>query len=401
MAGRRIVDAAKLFSASKSIARKHIALRSQQLDAYSKTSSLAKAVKSQTDRVTLTAQAAIILAQRLNEDRPRAQPTTASQTAGESSYRKEEDNVRAAPPSKDGLGVRQEKAESTTLPDGTISSGRVAVEEDGRGQDTFAKRPVQETPKRPLAQQKEDEGIKPLESDASTIPTPSEPEPSHLSADKARKLQRQFEAQIPSSEDIIQTPSKDAGAEKLAQGHDQDVFYSRSNETPPEPSSLPRTKIPKHAEDKQESDVHVEDRGLNQDVYYQTPAPETQPPQREQIPHEVAVPEQDQVPEGINTDVFRTKRVAKMLGGNPYAPKPQLDLKKPTTTPTDHTKVAEGHDQDTFNVHTTKQSKPSTPEQSQSRAQPTTEKEMHDFASELAKDVNAAPSPVSEVRSPP
>ena len=63
MAGRRLVDAAKLFNASKSVAQKHIALRSSQWDAYNKTSSLAKAVKSQTDRVTLTAAAAIALSQ--------------------------------------------------------------------------------------------------------------------------------------------------------------------------------------------------------------------------------------------------------------------------------------------------------------------------------------------------
>jgi aarF domain-containing kinase len=70
MAGRRFVDAAKLFQASKAIASKHITLRSQQFEAYQKTSSLAKAVKSQTDRVTLTAAAAVALYQRSNEAAP-------------------------------------------------------------------------------------------------------------------------------------------------------------------------------------------------------------------------------------------------------------------------------------------------------------------------------------------
>ena len=59
MAGRRLIDAAKLFNASRSIVKQHINLRSQQLDVYSKTSILAKTVKNQTDRVTLTAKAAV------------------------------------------------------------------------------------------------------------------------------------------------------------------------------------------------------------------------------------------------------------------------------------------------------------------------------------------------------
>ena len=76
MAGRRLIDAAKLFNASRSIVKQHINLRSQQLDVYSKTSILAKTVKNQTDRVTLTAKAAVALAERFNEP-----PYTTSQTS--------------------------------------------------------------------------------------------------------------------------------------------------------------------------------------------------------------------------------------------------------------------------------------------------------------------------------
>lgn len=70
MSGKRILDAAAIYKASRGVAIKHIALRQRQLDHYSKTSSLAKAVKSQTDRVTLTVQAAASLAQRFNESGP-------------------------------------------------------------------------------------------------------------------------------------------------------------------------------------------------------------------------------------------------------------------------------------------------------------------------------------------
>src|SRR5690242_15028632 len=70
MAGRRLLDVAALFNASRGIVRQHIALRQQQFDVFTKTSSLAKAVKSQAKRYTETAKAASFLASRMNEDKP-------------------------------------------------------------------------------------------------------------------------------------------------------------------------------------------------------------------------------------------------------------------------------------------------------------------------------------------
>jgi hypothetical protein len=70
MAGKRLLDVAALFNASRAVAQKHLTLRSQQLETWNNTSSLAKAVKNQTDRVTETAKAASFLATRLNESAP-------------------------------------------------------------------------------------------------------------------------------------------------------------------------------------------------------------------------------------------------------------------------------------------------------------------------------------------
>lgn len=70
MSGRRVLDLARIYQATKNVAKQHIALRSAQYDVYSNTSTLAKAVKEQTDRVTLTVQAGIVLAKRLAEDSP-------------------------------------------------------------------------------------------------------------------------------------------------------------------------------------------------------------------------------------------------------------------------------------------------------------------------------------------
>ncbi|KAF2457253.1 ubiquinone biosynthesis protein coq-8 [Lineolata rhizophorae] len=74
MSGRRLIDAAKVLRASQTIAKQHVALRSQQLDVFTKTSSLARAAKSQADRVTVTARAAIALAERLRETAPPPPP---------------------------------------------------------------------------------------------------------------------------------------------------------------------------------------------------------------------------------------------------------------------------------------------------------------------------------------
>ena len=66
MTGRRILDVAAILKVSQGVAANHVALRQHQLDLYRKTSSLAEAVKSQTDRITLTVKAASILAERFN-----------------------------------------------------------------------------------------------------------------------------------------------------------------------------------------------------------------------------------------------------------------------------------------------------------------------------------------------
>ena len=66
MTGRRLLDVAAILKVSRGVAAKHVALRQHQLDLYSKTSSLAEAVKSQTDRITLTVKAGSILVERFN-----------------------------------------------------------------------------------------------------------------------------------------------------------------------------------------------------------------------------------------------------------------------------------------------------------------------------------------------
>lgn len=338
MAGRRLIDAWKLLSASRGVAQQHLRLRSQQLDVYSKTSSLAKAARSQTDRITLTLEAARVLSQRLNEEPPK----------------------HARPPSP------------------------------------------------PQQQHASREGANHEPSRRTQAPPPGGAAPSVdaiMSADQMR-AQHQDSGGIPSHANEPYRPVPLPKVQKLYEGHDRDVFYAPSVESNPVPSSTPQTQIPKYGETDQESDPHVRDEQMNQDVYYAVPEPAQEQMQREDIPQRTAVPEQDPVPEGINTDVFRTKRVAKLLGGNPYQQQPHLDMKGAARTPLDHTKLAQGHDQDTFNVRRSEESQPSMPatptqdarsnttEPAHQPESDNTTEEIRQLASQLSKDAEAAQADV-------
>jgi len=422
MAGRRFVDAAKLFQASKSIASKHITLRSQQFEAYQKTSSLAKAVKSQTDRVTLTAAAAVALYQRSNEAAPtytKAAPERPATNAKhehiprretvqghapecgirealkqDHHYDRSGQTTAAQPPPEHELDVEQAKAPRRPLPDGTIPPAGATLGLGEQGQDTFSGRPVAEALKDPLAEEQatqlrhENEGIKPVESTESTIPLPGQPRGASLDVTES----------IPAHANDLQPSTKSSKIQSLLAGHDRDVFYTRSVESQPEPSARPRAEIPKAAANAQGSDSHVEDGRLNQDVFYATPKPGQRTVQTEETA-EAAPPVEEEVPEGINTDIFHSKRVARMLGQDRYSRKEHLGptISKGTGRhPLDDRPIVQTD-------HSAK-SQPSRPVQLPASApvspQPsTTEQEMQNFASELAKDAEAqAAAAATEVR---
>ncbi|KAJ5752151.1 Protein ABC1 [Penicillium odoratum] len=77
MSGRRLLDIIQLLNVSKSVAVKHLAIRRQQLDVYTRTSSLTKGIKEQTEGLILTAQAAAALARRFNDTSPPTSPPPA------------------------------------------------------------------------------------------------------------------------------------------------------------------------------------------------------------------------------------------------------------------------------------------------------------------------------------
>jgi aarF domain-containing kinase len=405
MAGRRLVDAAKLFNASKSIATKHIALRSSQLGSFNKTSTLAKAVKNQTDRITLTAAAAIELSKRFSDEAPAYARAAAEQATGtpkhheniprresverdvgvsgskegleqDHHYDRSEQNTAVTPPPKEELEIEQKEAPRRPLPDGTIPSSGVTLEQEEKGRDTFSERPVAEPPKDPLAEEKqdqtrqEDEGINPVESDESTIPLPGQPRGQSSAASET----------IPSHANDLQQPPIPSTIKELQKGHDRDVFYSRSVESQPSPSSRPRMQIPNHAATKQTSDEHVDDKHLNQDVFYSVSESG----------------QQAELPEGINTDIFHSPKVAKMLGSDAFSRKERAKRQGPSINPFIPPQYQAGHGHESKSSQQTQQSKPE--QATQSPQSQTTETEMHNLASQLAQDAQSSASAAPEVR---
>lgn len=371
MAGKRLLDVAALFNASRGVAQKHVALRSRQLDVYNRTSTLARAVKSQTDRVTETAKAASFLFGRLNENAPawaseatdrtndtatngtgpipskestQEAPTSAPKEGLEQDhfYEKSAGNSATDPAPEDGLDIQQEQADRYPLPDGTIPPAHSKIEKNRLDHDVISEKPKDELLKEPLHQ----DGLRLTSSTESTIPIPTR---RPLSSQNARILQRQSEFQIPSqSADQVDNAAPDP----LEAGHDEDSFYRKSKHTSPTLSSLPRVKLPGHTSDSQGGRESTGD--INSDSFYENIDSVS-------IPSAEAVPEQEQRPEGINTDVFYSPRVAKILGGRTHDGKDGLKMEGARGTPIDHTKHGKGRDQDTFNVRSSSQKHPLDP----------------------------------------
>jgi aarF domain-containing kinase len=171
MSGKRLLDVACLFNASRSVVRKHVALRSRQLDVCT------TAVKNQTDRVAQAAKAAAALAH---------QGRTAGTTVPGHEIKKgmEQDPFHEPPETstvaddvrQGDLKARQERADRSPLPDGTIPAFEINV--PNQDKDVFYDGRSQE---KPLSQQDAatttgGEELEPEPSSTSTIPDPLSPE---------------------------------------------------------------------------------------------------------------------------------------------------------------------------------------------------------------------------------
>ncbi|KAI9807265.1 MAG: hypothetical protein M1833_000008 [Piccolia ochrophora] len=423
MAGRRLLDVAAIFNVSRSVARKHVTLRTQQLDRYGKTSVWVKAVRhggasAATQSSKLAANSQDQGPRKLGQDDagsiPRTETVARENPARDVKegleqdhfYERSDTNTIVDQPSETEFNPQQKKAKRHPLPDGSIPPPESEFNVRSRDRDVFTKQPKTEPPKDPLKAQRAQEaqepvgkgqGLNPESASSSTIPDP-DPDIKPSSPDKARTNQRQSEYQIPSKA-AEQPPTPATSGGKLGEGRDDDIFYKRSQRAPPVLSSLPRTKIPRQTEDTQNGDEHVEDGKINSDVFYSSQGHQEVEP----IPQKEVLPEQEQVPDDINTDVFYSPRIAKLLGAKKSGEKDQSTLKPKATkgTPVERTGLTGGRDKDTFNVRTTEQTVPAEPEvspsadfeQSQKQAP---EEDIHDLAEDIAKETGNAAGAASE-----
>ena len=347
MTGRRLLDIAAIFKASRGVAAKHVALRQHQLDVYSKTSSLAKAIKSQTDRVTLTVKAASDLAKRFDEPGPdystqagqserSSQDTIGDQDSAsgvnknsekdhglsrDHAYKTSDQDSPAESPAYSILATKQERGKKYPLPDGsTLPVDHVEVSKRDEG--SYSEMPQTKFGKAPLADRREatDEGL-PLTLSGRTSSPNSTFGKALTASEKDRNRERQAEKRFPSqaAERSSAAHSEESG---LQANRDQDVFYTPSLSDEQVVSALPQVKLPQTAEDAQNSDEHVPDAQLNQDVFYSASSRSEGKP----LPQAQAVPEQDALSDEAYTELFHSPRVARMLGGQPNLSKPSKGL---------------------------------------------------------------------------
>ena len=422
MTGRRLLDVAAIFKASRGVAAKHVALRQHQLDVYSKTSSLAKAIKSQTDRVTLTAKAASDLAKRFSGPGP-----DHSTQAGQSE-RSSQDNIGIqdaagvnkisekdhglsrdhAYQSSDqnspaDLATKQERAKKYPLPDGSILPVD-PVEVSKRDEGSYSEMPQTNTVKAPLADPREatGEGLPLTLSGRTSSPNPIVGK-ALTASEKDRNLERQAEKRFPSqaAERSSAAYSEELG---LQADRDQDVFYTPSLSDEQVVSALPRVKLPKNTEDAQNSDVHVPDAKLNQDVFYSASSKS----EEQILPQAQAVPEQDELSEEAYTELFHSPKVARMLGGQPNSSKPSkgLEMTGAQETTMKQTKRPQEKDQVSSSVRISAQeiqdgapspasdivdSRP--PRDSQAKGS----EDVRKLAADMTKDASTMPADVSQI----
>jgi aarF domain-containing kinase len=195
-----------------------------------------------------------------------------------------------------------------------------------------------------------------------------------------------FGGEIKSGSDQTADAFDECVTGSLEDGHGQDNIYKKSTHVSPILSPLPRVKLPKHTSSIQEDDRHLPGRQINSDSFSSTT--EAKP-----IPSIEAVPEQEDILEGVNTDLFYSPRIAKLLGGKTQPSfQGELKLRGAEETPVDHTELGTDKDQDTFNVRHSSKALPSLPEPSAAldlypiEKTGTSKQEIKDLAQELSKE---------------
>ena len=431
MAGKRLLDAAAIIKASRGIALQHVALRKHQLDSYSKTSSIATAVRSQTDSFTLLVKAASALNERTKRSGPTystgaSLPDTSTKDDRVPSqdsvkgadgdvdgregviqdhfYEKSRKNAAAESPPQNNLAIQQEESkgypvlDGSDLPTGTAASktmrdeeGYHASQQNSRGQ----------------------EGQEPASSGRINILAPAgscvPPKANRTGdfqqqADKPIPFQTAESPSVKASEkaweiEAANSPRLEKPENNIAH---EDVFHKSSTYI----SKIlpPRTQF-EMQEDKQgsqESGEQVSHACINQDVHYSA-IPEDQ---WQTIPRSQAIPEQNELSEKSHSETFNNSTSIAPETISPKANKNNmpgnLDLPGADENTMKQTKAAREADEVSFSMRTQAydRSQPSNPS-STTLATPAPDlkgkEDVHRLAADMAEDVNSMTSENSEV----
>ena len=358
----------------------HVSLRNSRFDDYKKTSSLAKAIRSRTDRVTLTVEAATVLARRFNEQKTQhstAPPKfrSATQTPVPESesvlghsgsepnhesplqdhfYEISEDNSISQPVSGDSLNIKQAEAKGTPLPDGTIPPARSTDARSESRNDKFSEILRSAPSERSLYAEEQRHRLDSGASGRSSVADPVQ-KTIRLSPEGTPEIQRQSEAQTPTqltepSPDRASAPSRIPRMEnELLIGQEKDSYYSRSPGSTSVLPSSPRSELPSVRNATQEN-KHIHDTRINQDVYYSPRSDDKNVP----VLGAQAKPEPAPVSEEMYSEIFHSPRVAKLLGsrrkGNTRSE--SLNLDSPESVDNGKVKVAKDRDSESFNTRT-------------------------------------------------
>lgn len=313
MSGKRILDAVALLGASRNIAAKHFEIRLRQVDLYSKTSSIGKAIRSRTGRASpgtyasaqspsnsvgnagLRSQDRSIPAQGGVSDPKSAAPND-GEPMSDHHYERSTKNSAIDPIAREELHIEQEKTERAPLLDGTILPNDSPIYASAGDPESFSTRPITAANQDPLRTTNSQGGLKVNASSQITIPDPANMS-TGLSSEKPKILQRQSEAQIPAQPAEPPGSSDEFGVEQ-----EQDVFYQPPGITSPVLSALPRIRVPKVEWDVQGGDPHVPG-GINPDVYYSGREPAAPTPISEEEPTEEMI-----------SQLFHSSKVSRLLG---------------------------------------------------------------------------------------
>ena len=427
MSGRRLLDAAALLKAARGVATRFVAIQRHQLNIYSKTSSLTRAVRYQTGQSALKVGAGSVrVASSVHDSKEQAPgketpvPSQASTNRGrkqvekksdleqDHSYTKSEANTAAQPLPDSELGVTQEKPKKYPLIDGSISGAKSDVSVPNHDHDSSFETTKIDPGEDSMGgrNNRTKGGFPPVSLSGTNIPDPETKAIQPIS-DRKRELQRDSENQIPSvsaeppnAQLQPEATPQDSLTGRPAADLEQDVFHTRSSKATRVLSSLPRVKLPKTTEDTQGGNSQVPIDQINQDVFYSSPSKNQQQP----VPEVQAAPEHEQPSDDMYSEIFHSPRVAKLLKGERKQDSATngLKLRAVRDTPVEHAKLSQEMDQESFNIRPTVQDPSRSVDHHNVTGEPRPSKkddaeDAHKLAEAMAQDVVNASSVKPEV----